>query len=412
MSDSIFINRNFALLWIGKIISQIGDKFYAIALTWWIYQSTGSPGIMGFFLLTTVLPGLLFGFYAGALADRLNRRNILIITDILRGLLVFIIVILSFLQALMVWQVFAAGAILSFLSAFFDPAAQAIIPQLVAREALPKANSMNQMVSGICSILGPVLGAAAVSLFGVSVVFLINGISYLLSAFLEKMVHYEVSADIKAAGRSIFKDMMEGFAFLKNNGELMRIISIIATAHFFMGSLMVTFPVLADKLNGTGVKNLGYLETMLGIGLLAGAIYISKRKKIIMKEFHLICLITFMGICFLAISILQSAAFLSIVPYLLIFLLIGSIISIASVFWQSILQLQTPEHMTGRVFSAASLAGNVSMPIAYGIFGILLTYSRIWLLMLTCGGSLILEALALLLLARADSFVKNSKKIS
>jgi MFS family permease len=105
MKHNILINRNFALLWSGKIISQIGDKFYALALAWWILQHTGSPGIMGFFLLVSVLPGLLLGLFAGAVVDRLNRRNVLIITDLLRGFLVLTVVLLSFLQALTVWQV-------------------------------------------------------------------------------------------------------------------------------------------------------------------------------------------------------------------------------------------------------------------------------------------------------------------
>ncbi len=396
MSKTLFINRNFTCLWIGKIISQIGDDFYAIALSWWILQNTNSPGIMGFFLLTSVLPGLFFGFYAGAVVDRQNRKNIMIITDILRGLLIFVIFILSYMELLKVWQVFVIGGILSFITSFFDPAAQAIIPQLVDKTELPKANSLNQMITGVCSVLGPVLGAATVSLFGVSTVFLLNGLSYLISAFFEKMVRYKVPG-ISDTKQTIFQDMKEGIAFLKGKKEILRIITIIAAAHFFLGSLMVVFPFLANKLHGVGVKNLGYIETMLGVGFLIGALFISKRKVKAMKELYLIFMIMFIGICFTAIGVLQFTAFLSIMPYLLIFLLIGSTISIASIFWQSLLQYQTPEYMTGRVFGIATLAGNVSSPIAYGLFGILLDYSEIWSIMFACGGSLILLSLTLLI---------------
>jgi MFS transporter, DHA3 family, macrolide efflux protein len=100
------INRNFTLLWLGKIISQLGDKFYAIALAWWILQKTNSPSIMGLFLLTSVLPGILLGFFAGALTDRWKRKTMLVVTDIIRGCLVLIISYMSMNNALEIWHVF------------------------------------------------------------------------------------------------------------------------------------------------------------------------------------------------------------------------------------------------------------------------------------------------------------------
>ena len=188
MDKKIFINKNFFLLWFGKIISQLGDKFYAIALAWWILQKTNSPQIMGFFLLVSVLPGLILGFFAGAFVDRWNRKNVIVITDIIRGLLIILIVYLSIFNLIQVWHVFIIGAGISFVTAFFDPAIQAIIPQIVDKERLTEANSMSQMVSGICTVLGPIFGSVAVGWFGLTYVFLFNGISYFVSAILENMV--------------------------------------------------------------------------------------------------------------------------------------------------------------------------------------------------------------------------------
>jgi D-alanyl-D-alanine dipeptidase len=141
MKTKLLINRNFAFLWIGKITSQIGDKFYAIALAWWILQKTDSPGIMGCFLAVSAIPCLVLGFFAGALVDRLNRKNVLIVTDILRGSLTLSVVILSFLKVLEIWHVFVIGAGLSLITAFFDPAIQALIPQIVDKDKLKDANN-------------------------------------------------------------------------------------------------------------------------------------------------------------------------------------------------------------------------------------------------------------------------------
>lgn len=234
MNNKVFINKNFLSLWIGKVISQLGDKFYAIALAWWILQKTNSPRIMGFFLLISVLPGLIFGFFAGAVVDRWNRKNVIIITDIIKGLLVIVVVYLSIFKLLQVWHVFIIGAAISFVTAFFDPAIQAIIPQIVTKEKLNEANSMSQMVNGICTVLGPMFGAVAIDWFGLTYVFLFNGISYFLSAIFESMI--TLKSNNNYITNTIWIDMKEGILFLKNKQQILRVIVIIAIAHFFLGS--------------------------------------------------------------------------------------------------------------------------------------------------------------------------------
>jgi MFS family permease len=295
---------------------------------------------------------------------------------------------------------FMIGASLSLVTAFFEPAAQAVILQLVEKEDLNRANSMNQMVSGLCTILGPVLGATAISLFGVTSVFLFNGISYFISALFSKMIVLNNSVDKTDTSEPVLKCMKVGIIFIKANRELLRIIGIIASVHFFMGSLMVMMPFLANGLNGKGVQNLGYLETFLGIGLLAGALYISRKKNFLIKETTLLLIILAVGSLYLCIGGLQLASLRMILPYLFTFLVLGCTISQASVFWQSLIQQGTPEAMAGRVFSVSILADNVSLPIAYGLFGILMTFIPISLLMLFCGCGLLLLSGVLLLTGR------------
>jgi MFS family permease len=393
----LLINRNFACIWIGKIISQIGDKFYAIALVWWILKKTNSPGIMGVFLLLSVLPGLILGFYAGAIADRMNRKKLMIVTDVIRGALVAIVVVLSYADILKIWHIFLIGAAMSSVSAFFEPAQQAIIPQIVDKSKLKKANSLNQMVSGLSAVIGPILGSTTISLLGIPSAFLINSISFFLSSIFAFFVKYKDSDIINYNENSVYKDIKEGVLFLKKSEEILYVIYIIAIVHFFMGSLMVSLPFLSNCLHGQGVQNLGYLETFLGIGLILGAVYIGGKRISNVQLFTLIFIIICFGICFLLISIFQYMNVNSLYPYLAAFLLIGCSISSASVFWMLLLQLHTPEHMMGRVFGVSSMVGNVSTPIAYGIFGVLLTYSPIKILMLISGGCLVLLSGILLL---------------
>lgn len=383
------INRNFTLLWLGKIVSQLGDKFYAIALAWWILQKTNSPSIMGFFLLASALPAILLGLFAGVFTDRLQRKTLLVVTDIIRGALVLIVALLSMLGTLEVWHVFAIGICLSLATAFFDPAVQAIIPEIVDEEQLTRANGMSQMVSGICSVAGPLLGAVAVAVIGMTPVFLANGISYIMSAILAFFIRSGRTVAPREPGGSLWKEMLEGIAFVRGQARIRFVLVIIAIAHFFMGCLTVTLPFLANSLAGSGVNNLGYLEMMLGAGLLAGSLVISMRKKKSVRESSLVYFIAAAGICFLAIALAQLLAFQSVVVYLVVMSAIGACIAGAFIFWQSLLQRNTPENMTGRVFGISTLISNVTLPVAYGIFGLLLSVSSIFVLMAASGACLL-----------------------
>lgn len=383
------INRNFTLIWLGKIVSQLGDKFYAIALAWWILRKTNSPSIMGFFLLASVLPGLLFGFFAGALTDRWNRKTMLIVTDTVRGFLVLIISCLSMMDVLRVWHVFFIGFCLSLTAAFFDPAMQAIIPEIVEKEILPKANGMSQMVDGVCTIAGPLLGAMAVSTLGLTWVFLANGISFFVSALLACFVKTDFDYRNSDEKTSIWKEIREGVLFVRSQKPIVLVLIVIALAHLFVGNLTVSLPFLANSLDGNSVKNLGYLEMMLGAGLFAESLFMSVKKKASVNERALLSFIMAVGFCFIIISVSQYSRIQSVYAYMPTMMAIGVCIAGAAVIWQSLLQRYTPGHMTGRVFSVSTLIGNVTLPIAYGIFGILLNVSSIFSLMAVCGAGLV-----------------------
>jgi len=379
------VNRNFFLMWIGKIISQLGDKFYSIALAWWILEKTSSPAIMGFFLIASTLPSILLGFFAGALVDHWKRKTILIITDIIRGGLVLIISWLAISDILEVWHVFIIGVCLSITTSFFQPAVQAIIPEIVEKDDLTKANGMSQMVGGICTVAGPLLGAITVSIFGIAVVFMVNSISYFISAFLACFIVINVDYKKASTEKHLWKDICEGICFLKKNKQIILILQVIAIAHFFMGGLMVSLPFLANGLQGDGIKNLGSLQMAMGAGLITGSLFLSIKKNSCAKENKLILFIAVFGIGLLEISILQIIRVQTIYSYMLSMLTIGICIAFASVFWQSLLQRHTPSYITGRVFSISSLVGNISLPIAYGVFGVLLDLVSIHQMMLGCG---------------------------
>jgi MFS family permease len=393
----LFISRNFFLLWSGQVVSQIGDSFYMIALAWWLLEKTGSTAAMGLFLVASTLPEMLLGPFAGGFADRFNRKVIIVAADILRGLVVLTVTLLQVLDALAVWHCFVAAVLLSIGTAFFNPTLMAVIPQVVERDELPRANALSQMVSGGAKVLGPVAGAAFVSIAGYGPVFLVNALSYLVSALLEGFLSLPDGSTMKE--EKMLQGLKEGIRFILRSREVLVIILVIALVHVFFGSLSVSAPFLARSLNGNGVQNLGYLEGMIGGGMVLGAVLIHL-KKANSRSCSLFTAVVVAGLCFVTLGIINSTGLKDKLPYLAVFLLIGFSVATASVYWRSLLQVQVPNEMAGRVFGVCTTVANLSLPLSFGTFGALLTHFSIAVTLTSCGTGLVAAALILMLYYR------------
>jgi MFS family permease len=396
MLEKLFLNKNFFLLWTGQMISQIGDKFYAIALAWWILQKTNSSIVMGVFMAASVLPGLIFGIIAGVFIDKYNRKFFIIGSDILRGACVMIIALLSVTDRLELWHIFAVAILLSLASSFFDPTVTAVIPQIVKKEDLTKANSLSEMIDALSNIIGPMLGATFVSYFGFNFVFLFNGMSYLISAFFEMFIVIPRISNSQSDESTIIKDIKTGIKYILDRRKLIITIMVIGIAHLFVGALVVSLPILARELSKDSIQVFGSLQMMLGIGMLMGAISIQLFGKKELNDKNLFTYIAALGVFFVSIAITKSMTGTLLVCYLIILLFIGATIAYAAVYWQSILQVNTSHDMAGRVFSISSMVGNISLPLSYGLFGVLLKFISIVKIMIFSGAALIIISMILM----------------
>ncbi len=395
MLEKVWINKNFCLLWTGKLVSELGDNFYAIAMAWWILEKSKSPSIMGIYLAASMLPGLIIGIAAGAYIDRLNHKTVIIAADIIRGVIILGVTGLFVWGKLEIMHVMLAAVIGSLCSAFFNPTVLAVVPGLVDQEVIAKANAKMQLIDGLSAVAGPVSGALAVSVLGFGWVFGLNGLSYLLSAFSECFI--KINAKQNAAGKNtILEDIREGMRFLRERRDVLIVIMIIGIAHLFVGTLSICMPFVANQLSGNGIQNLGYLQMVLGLGFIAGSFYAGSKKSPRHKLPFLLLLMMMIGICFIAAGNLLFFDVFHLLPYLFILFVIGLIIVNASVYWQTLLQLNTPEHIRGRVFSISSLAGDASLPISFLIFGYLLHRIPVhYLLMINGAGLLIISCIIL-----------------
>lgn len=270
MTVNPLINRDFALLSIGQFVSAIGDGIHRVALIWWIYNVTGSPSTTGLLSLASMVPSILLSPYMGVLADRWDRRKIVYWMDFARGAIIAAVAILSFTGHLSTWHLVASSVLVSSCSSLFNPAVSAMIPGLVGMDKLQRAQGALQTMMGMVGIIGPALGGALVATIGYSAVFLMNAISFALSAVSEMFIRYKQAAHDSKRGH--FAEMAEAMRFALGMPTIMGILLVFAMMNFSVSHLgSLTLPYLIKARLGAGSGELGFSMTAISIGGIAGS---------------------------------------------------------------------------------------------------------------------------------------------
>ncbi|MCP4746257.1 MAG: MFS transporter [Desulfobacteraceae bacterium] len=373
-----FLNRNIAILLGGQFVSQMGDKFYILALAYWVLETTQSSAQMGIMLFYSFFPAILLGIFAGAYIDRYDRKKIIVLTDLIRGAVVFGVLIFYLQGALTLPIIIAAQVLLSICAAFYDPSIPAVIPQIVNKDQLVKANSLTQFVQGFSTIAGPVLGGIAIATVGYKFIFVFNALSYIISGIFECFIAIpkrEIEKSTESS--SIFKDLGEGFRFIAGKKPLLVILSIVGIIHFFVGSIEVVVPVIASRLTGAGPTNLGFLQTSIGVGTVLVAIIVAATGYLNNKEEKfLFGAVSFIGVNFVLVGTIKFFNISTVYAYMAFFCLIGGSIVVAATCFRTILQkfISNDNDMAGRLFGVVGVIGNFSIPLAMLVYGFVMEY--------------------------------------
>jgi MFS family permease len=345
-----------------------------LAIAFMVLKTTGSPAKMGIVLFCSIFPSMLLGFISGAFLDRYSRKTIIVSADVARGLIVSGLCFLYYFNVLSFTVLLAAQLMLSVCTAFFDPAIPAIIPQIVKREQLTRANSQTQFVSGISTIIGPMLGGLTVAWAGYLTVFIINAGSYLFSAAFECFIRIPPRDQRVSGTTKLIDDITEGCRYVYQTKSLMMILVMVGLIHFFVGSIEAIIPVLATDLKGEGAQNIGFIQTCFGLGTVLAALLISIRSINNREVVFLFGSVFLIGLVLVLISGMHMSGVRMLIPFLVFFLFIGGCIIFAGTSFRSILQKEVEDMMMGRVFGLVSSVGNISIPLAILIYGFLLEY--------------------------------------
>lgn len=257
-------HRNFRLLWIGMLISQTGSWMQFIALGYLVDQLTKAPIYLGLLGLSAAIPRLLFAFLGGVAADRLDRRRVLLLTNVLAMSSATVLWLLAYTGRIQVWHVLAIGAINSLTQSFDGPARQSMIPLLVGERQLMPALSLQSMANNGSGIFGPSLGGVIIAAVGVVGCFFVNALSYI--AVLVALLLMDIPRQEGRAVESLGHDIREGIGLLAKHPHLLTLLAIVAAISFFGRPYIRLMPAVAREVLQVGPKGLGLLQAAPAVG--------------------------------------------------------------------------------------------------------------------------------------------------
>lgn len=388
MTQKLF-TRNFTFLIFGQISSLIGNFSLKFALSMYILEQTGSASVFAGMLALSMLPTVLFSPFGGILADRANRRNIMVTLDLLSGLSVLIA---SFAvpsdQDMIV--IGALLLILSVLAAFESPTVQACIPQMLSGDHIIKGNAIVNQVASIASLITPFLGSVFYTRFGIRPVFYAATICFFVTAFLECFIRLDYKNPLKKAGiTAILKeDFSVSMHFLRyEQPSILKLLLLAASVSLFVtGTAVVGFPYLVRTTLGLSASHYGVAESAMGIASVLGSLLVVLLAKKLQGR-HLTMVLIFFGICLIPCGIVFMLPLHAFTQYLVLLLMFCACqlgCSLFSTYALSLIQERTPEHLMGKVMSyvfTLSLCAQPAGQIIYGAFFDFFSDSVYWVLL-------------------------------
>lgn len=414
---------NFRLYAMGRLVSMIGSGVQMIAIPLYIYDLTKSGTMMGIFTFFSMLPGLLMSPFAGVLGDRWNRKRIMVNMDFARGVLILVLATLAFTNNMSIYILFVCQVFISLMDSIFNSSTGAMLPELVSEEDLMKTNSILGGINSSSMIIGPVLGGIIYGFWGIKYVFLINGVSFVLSAISEMFIKYFSTTESteKISAKLFFEDFKEGFGFIKSKKSIIALMFFACTANFLISpAFAVVIPFAIKGFIGFSGENYGIIASGFTIGILIGNVMIGslltkKSSKSLMKTglfFMPIANIVFAMTLFPgSINYFGGPTLLLLGVILFEFIIMGVFNAFVNTPLNTNFQILIPNKMRSRVFSVIGMLAQGAVPMGAVIYGILLDLIPVYSLFMTISIMLILVTVVFLAVAPSECYEPSKANI-
>lgn len=357
-------NRNFFLLWIGLLISNIGTWSQMFVEQWYIYHLNNSAFDIGKLIAVQMLPNVLLMFIGGVLADRLNRKKILILTQSGMGIITLVIALFITFNIMNISIFLLLSFLYAALVAFDIPARRSLVPNIVPKEDLPNANALYSGTFQMAIFIGPIIGSIIIAKFGFVSVFYFNCITFLSIIYAVSLIRIPESGNIIQFKQSIFKDITFFIQAIKER-HILLIFIIVGFMFNCIEQINYLIPPLIKMVKGDATQ-VGILNTMLGIGLIFGALFVALYYKMLKRKTAL-----WLGISSIIIACVSILIVFDKNMWIvgIIFILRGIFVQIGATLVLSSLQSYTPNTLLGKVmgiYSASSaLAELFALPVTF-----------------------------------------------
>ena len=357
---------DFRRLWIGQTISQVGDGLTNLALLIVINKLTGSTAALATMMVVIALPQLFFGLISGVFVDRWNRKRIMVVSDLIRGVLVLGFILVR--RPGDVWIFYLLGFLQAAVGTFFDPAKNAMIPTLVERDALLSANALSQTTRVITGVVGSALAGILVGVAGSAwPAFTLDGLSFFISALFVSWITAPQPAVLLASGiKQTIAQLAEGLHFLFSRRMLVGVMATFAVTMLGIGAVNVlVVPFLVNRLQ-VHTEALGFIDAaqvvgmVLGSGLVAVLAARLKAARIIVGGIVLVGL-------FVALFGASTAIWMALVSLFFVGLSLTPVQAAAS----TLLQTYIPNDKRGRAGAAMNTVITLASVVSMGLSGVL-----------------------------------------
>jgi MFS family permease len=401
-------HKNIILFSIGKFISIFGTSILTFAAGLFVLKQTGSGLSFAATLISGLLPIIIFGPISGILADRLNKKRIVLITDFLNGLLFLVLFFLKLPFEAHIYYIYIIAFLTTSLTTLFDISMMSAIPRLVSDEKLIMLNATNRIITSASTILGPIIGGLVYVFLSLEAFFLINGISFMISFAIEIWIDFNFNLKEKEKDKpaqeklKIGHEFVDGIKYISKKQDLRLIIIVVVLINFFLGfSGTVPLPFVINTTLGLSAKAFGIIEAAFPVGLILGAFFVkrviklAKTETLVIWDSMLLAVVMMLSGIPMFVKVQFSEGI-----YMVFFSVLSGVMGVL-IAWLDIpvinyLQTLVEEKYRGKLLGLTVSLGKIVLPIAYILTGFLLNaINPGWVMV---GGSAILLASSVIIL--------------
>ncbi|MGG4263813.1 MFS transporter [Peribacillus simplex] len=392
-------NKAFLFLWLSSTFSFLSLSTYLFAEQWYIIRVLKQEAALGIVLMVTMIPRVVLMTIGGVWADRIKRSKIMILSSLARFLLVIVMIVFLELSWLALWPLICFALLFGCIDAFFSPANTSILPMLVPKKTLTRANSFIQTSNQVAMFSGPMIGGWVLTFGNFSVLFQTSAFFLFLTFIFSTLIKEEKK--VKNIERtSTIEEIKEGINYVWSMPFLKNMIIILVIINFFFfGPLLMGIPLIVDNVLLGEALDLSFLQSSYQGGMFLGAVLVGILNLIKRRGFIILILISSLGVCLAALG-----QIFDLWQGIVLLMLMGVFSSIINVLLISSIQERSQENKIGRVMSLVNASSNGLVPLSYAFISLsLLVNFSISGVMLLCG--LLIFITSILFIWKSD-FIK------